>query len=269
MTVKIGVVGCDGRMGRMIVKAATAADGAEIAAGCDRPDSADLGRDVGELAGIGPIGVPLGDAAAAVFAAADVVIDFTVPGALAEHARLARDTGTALLVGTTGLQAAETAALDAAAERAAVLWAPNMSLGVNLLLTLVERAAAALGPDYDIEVLEMHHRHKADAPSGTALALGRAAAAGRGVDLSGTAVYAREGQTGPRRPGAIGFATLRGGDVAGDHAVIFAGPGERLELGHRASSREVFAQGAIKAALWLHDRPPGLYAMADVLGLSS
>ena len=191
-----------------------------------------------------------------------------MPAATKAHAGLAGESGTALVVGTTGLDANTQAAVEAAAKSAPLVQAPNMSLGVNLLMALVEQAAAKLGPEaYDIEIVEMHHRHKVDAPSGTALGLGEAAAKGRGVDLSDARVSVRDGHTGPREEGTIGFATLRGGDVAGDHTVIFAAEGERLELGHRASNRGVFAQGALRAALWAAGKQPGLYSMKDVLGL--
>ena len=199
------------------------------------------------------------------FRVSDVVVDFSAPEASARHAKLAAATGKALVVGTTGLDARQMEILKTAAKKAPILCAPNMSVGVNILLRLVREAAAQLGEDYDIEILEMHHRHKADAPSGTALALGRAAAEGRGVDLAKKSARARDGVTGPRKAGAIGFAVLRGGDEVGFHRVLFAGPGEVLELSHRATSRRVFARGALRAALWLAKRKPGLYAMADVL----
>jgi 4-hydroxy-tetrahydrodipicolinate reductase len=196
-----------------------------------------------------------------------VIIDFTTPAASVAHAELAARARVAHVIGTTGLDETQMAAIGHAAAKAPIVQAPNMSLGVNVLLALVERAASVLDADYDIEIVEMHHRHKVDAPSGTALALGRAAATGRTVDLTAVAQKVRDGITGPRRRGDIGFAALRGGDVPGDHSVIFAGEGERIELTHKASSREVFARGAVKAARWAHGKPPGLYAMTDVLGL--
>ena len=202
------------------------------------------------------------------FAAADVVIDFTVPAATATHAAMAAQAGTAMVIGTTGLSAEQQAAVDAAAAKVPVVQAGNMSLGVNLLVGLAKQAAAILGPDYDIEVVEMHHKHKIDAPSGTALMLGKAAAEGRGIDHDASAVMSREGHTGPRPDGTIGYATLRGGDVVGDHTVIFAGPAERIELTHRAGGRDIFARGAVRAALWCEGKAPGLYSMRDVLGLS-
>jgi 4-hydroxy-tetrahydrodipicolinate reductase len=264
---KIGIVGCAGRMGRMLLGAVQATEGCEIAGGTEAPGAEAVGRDVGELIGLAPLGLAVGADPVELFAKADAVIDFTAPAATVAHAELAAQAKVAHVIGTTGLDAAQEKAIERAALHTAVVKAANMSLGVNLLLALVERVAATLTADYDIEVLEMHHRHKVDAPSGTALALGRAAAVGRGVDLDAVAQRVRDGMTGERRRGDIGFATLRGGDVAGEHAVIFAGEGERLELAHKASSREVFARGAVQAALWTRDRGPGLYAMRDVLGL--
>lgn len=264
----IGIVGCAGRMGRMVAQAVDATEGCALAGGIEPPGAAAVGQDLGELAGIGAKGLPVGDDAAALFAAADVVIDFTTPQALLVHAGLAGKTKTGYVVGTTGLGVEHEATLNAAAAKTAVVQSANMSLGVNLMLVLVEQVSAALGPDFDIEILEMHHRHKVDAPSGTALALGRSAAAGRGVALEAVAQKVRDGVTGPRRVGDIGFATLRGGDVAGEHSVIFAGEGERLELTHKAGTREIFARGAVRAALWCRDRPPGRYTMRDVLGLA-
>jgi len=263
---RFGVVGCGGRMGRALVAELIGAGG-RVAAGSEVAGSPHLGKDLGELAGVAPLGIKASGDPAAVFAASDVVLDFTLPAASTVHAKLAAETGRALLLGTTGLDEAQGAAVRAAAKRAPVLWAANFSLGVNLLLSLVEDAARRLGEDYDIEVLEMHHRHKVDAPSGTALVLGEAAARGRGIDLKARSQRVRDGHTGPRKPGDIGFATLRGGDVAGEHSVIFAAAGERLELTHRATTRLVFARGAVHAAKWLAGKGPGLYDMKDVLDL--
>jgi 4-hydroxy-tetrahydrodipicolinate reductase len=263
----IGILGCGGRMGRLLLAGALDMPGARLAGGSERPGSDAVGVDLGVLAGRPAVGMAATDDPKALFAASDVVIDFTLPQATAHNAQLAAESGTRLVVGTTGLQEEHLAELERAAQAVAVMRAPNMSLGINLLMELVRQAAAKLDESYDIEIVEMHHRHKVDAPSGTALALGEAAAAGRNVDLESAGVRVRDGHTGPRPEGSIGFATLRGGDVAGDHTVIFAAAGERLELGHRASSRQVFVQGALKAALWLHGKPPGLYAMRDVLGL--
>ena len=265
---KIGVLGCAGRMGRMLVREISETAGCELAGGTEKPGSEFVGQDVAALAGLDPAGSTVSDVAASLFAAADAVVDFTVPATAADHARLASEHGVALVIGTTGLKAEHHEALRRAAARVAVVEAANTSVCVTLMLGLTQQVAGILGTDYDIEISEMHHRHKVDAPSGTALALGRAAAAGRGVDLDDVAQRVRDGETGPRRPGDIGFATLRGGDVVGTHTVIFAGEGECIELTHRTFSRAVFARGAVRAALWTTDKPPGLYSMGDVLGLS-
>ncbi len=265
---KIGVVGCAGRMGRMLVREVHETAESAVAGGTEVPGAEALGDDIGVLAGIGPLGLAVGSDARALFAAADAVLEFTSPEATVAHAALAAETGCVHVVGTTGLTAEHEAALGDAAARTAIVWAPNMSLAVNLLIGLTEQVAAALDDDYDIEIAEIHHRYKADAPSGTALALGRAAAKGRGVDLDAAAVRGRDGVGGPRRRGDIGFAALRGGDVAGEHTVIFAADGERIELVHRATDRRIFARGAVRAALWARDKPPGLYGMGDVLGFT-
>ena len=264
---RIGIVGCGGRMGRMLLAAVLETEGCTVSGGTERPGSDAIGRDLGELVGRGTLDCMVEDDPKRLFEASDAVIDFTSPAASLLHASLAAETRTALVVGTTGLGAEEEGRLRDAADRAPIVYAPNYSVGVNLLLALTERAAAILGDDYDIEILEMHHRHKVDAPSGTALGLGRAAAAGRKMALDSVWRKSRDGHTGARPKGEIGFATLRGGDVVGDHNVIFAAEGERLELGHKASSRAVFAKGAVRAALWTHGKGPGLYAMRDVLGL--
>lgn len=258
---KIGIVGCGGRMGQMLVKAVEAAQGAVLAGGTERPGSSLIGT------AIGTRGAPVHDNAGALFAAADAVIDFTAPAATVAHAALAAETGTVLVVGTTGLSKEDEAVLAETAKKVAVVYAPNFSVGVNLLMALTERAAAILGDDYDIEIVEMHHRRKVDAPSGTALGLGRAAAKGRAVELEQVWCKSRDGHTGARRQGEIGFATLRGGDVVGDHTVMFAAEEERVELTHKASTRAVFAKGAVRAALWAQGQKPGLYSMRDVLGL--
>jgi len=264
---KIGIVGAGGRMGRTLVQEVKEASGCRLAAAIEHPESADLGKDAGTLAGLGALDVAVGADPQALFAASDAVIEFSSPEATVAHAAMAAEAGTAHVIGTTGLDADQEAKLRESAERVPIVWAPNMSVGVNLVLAMVRRVASVLDDSFDIEVLEMHHRHKVDAPSGTALALGRAAAAGRGVNLETVARRARDGIVGGRPTGEIGFATLRGGDVVGDHTVIFAGPGERIELGHKASSRRIFARGAVRAALWAAGRAPGLYGMADVLGL--
>ncbi len=264
----IGIVGCAGRMGRMLISTVLETGGASLAGGTERPGSDAVGKDLGVLAGADDVGVAVGDDTRALFEASDVVIDFTVAATTRDHVTLAAKTGTALVIGTTGLSDEDHAAIDTAAKSICIVQAGNMSVGVNLLLGLVEQAAAALGDDYDIEVLEMHHRHKVDAPSGTALMLGEAAAAGRKVDLKDKAQRVRDGHTGARKAGDIGFATLRGGGVVGEHSVIFASEKDRIEITHKAADRALFATGAVRAALWCGGRAPGRYTMRDVLGLA-
>jgi 4-hydroxy-tetrahydrodipicolinate reductase len=264
---KIGIVGCAGRMGRMLMNAVLEAEGCRLAGGTERPGAATAGVDLGVLLGRGPLDLSVGDDTRALFAASDAIIDFTAPAATVAHAALAAELGKILVVGTTGLSNEAEAKLAEAATKAPIVYAPNFSVGVNLLMALTERTAAILGDDYDIEIVEMHHRHKVDAPSGTALGLGRSAAKGRGVALDSVWCKARDGHTGARPKGEIGFATLRGGDVVGDHTVMFAADGERVELTHKASSRAVFAKGAVRAAQWAGQAKPGLYSMRDVLGL--
>jgi len=265
---RLVVVGAGGRMGRTLVQAVNQVDGARVCAAIERPETGLIGQDAGDVAGVGELGVPITDDPLTAFAAADGVLDFTVPAASLQFADLAAQARIVHVIGTTGWAEGEDAPLSAAARHARIVKSGNMSLGVNLLANLVKKAAAALQEDFDIEVVEMHHRHKVDAPSGTALLLGEAAAEGRGINLSNHSVRSRDGITGARRPGDIGFATLRGGSVIGEHSVIFAGEGERIELGHRSEDRLLFARGAVKAALWAWDKKPGLYSMADVLGLS-
>ena len=264
---KVGIVGCAGRMGRMLVAEILAGDGVTLIGGTEHGESAFLGQDIGGLAGLDEAGIVVGSDTDALFSKADVVIDFTLPQATIGHTQGAIKHGTALVIGTTGLGNEEQAAVAKASKNVAVIQAANFSVGVNLLLALTSQVAGVLGNDYDIEVLEMHHRHKVDAPSGTALALGQAAADGRGVDLEAVSKRVRDGHTGARSPGNIGFATLRGGDVVGDHSLIFAADGERLELTHKASSRTVFARGAVRSAKWCENKAPGLYSMRDVIGL--
>ena len=266
-TLRIGLVGAAGRMGATLVREIVGRPGVRLSGATERPGAEALGRDVGSLAGLEPLGLAITSDAAALFATSDVVIDFTAPAATLAHAALAAEHGVPLVIGTTGLDAAHERQLAEHARRVAMVLSGNMSLGVNLLVALTAKVAATLGPDFDIEIVEMHHRHKVDAPSGTALMLGRAAAAGRGVSLDEVADRGRDGITGARTPGAIGFAALRGGDVVGEHTVLFAADGERIELTHKATDRRLFARGAVTAALWTRTRPPGLYAMADVLGL--
>ena len=265
---KIAVLGCAGRMGRAVMAEVLAADGLTLCGGLESSGHGALGQDLGGLAGAEPIGVAASDDEQLI-AAADVAIEFSTPEVSVRHAGISAAHGTAHVIGTTGLSTDQAAQLGQAAARTPVVWAPNMSLGVNLLLGLTEQVARALGPDaFDIEIVEIHHRHKVDAPSGTALALGEAAARGRGMALEQAAVRGRDGLTGARRAGTIGFAALRGGDAVGDHSVIFAGTGERIELVHRASDRRIYARGAVHAARWAHGQVPGLYGMADVLGLT-
>jgi 4-hydroxy-tetrahydrodipicolinate reductase len=252
----------------MLIQTLADADGARLSAAIERDGSASVGQDAGLLAGREPAGIVIGADAAAALASVHAAIEFSTAAATTRNAALAADSGVAYVVGTTGLAAADEEALRDAARRIPIVYAANFSVGMTLLADLVERAAARLEADFDIEIVEMHHRHKIDAPSGSALMLGRAAAAGRGVALGDVAVRGRDGVTGARAAGAIGFAALRGGDVAGDHTVIFAGSEERLELTHRAGGRGVFARGAVRAALWAVGRKPGLYSMRDVLGLN-
>ncbi len=266
MTVKLAIAGAAGRMGRELARIVHGTEGCTLAGGLEVKGSSAVGADYGELIGVGKLGVAIGDDPAAVIKAVDGIIDFTVPKATLSL--LAHTRGKIHVIGTTGIDAAGDAEIAAAAKAATIVKTGNFSLGVNLLAALVKRAAATLGTDFDIEVLEMHHRMKIDAPSGTALLLGKAAADGREINLKDKSVRVRDGHTGARNAGDIGFATLRGGTVVGDHTVIFAGNGERLELRHVAESRELFARGAVKAALWAGGKTPGLYSMMDVLGLN-
>jgi 4-hydroxy-tetrahydrodipicolinate reductase len=266
---RLVVPGAAGRMGRMLIRTIDGMPGVAVTAALERAGSDAIGRDAGTLAGLPPLGLPVSDDALKAVVDADGILDFTAPAATVEFAALAAQARIVHVIGTTGLSADDIRKIDAAARHAVVVRSGNMSLGVNLLAALVERAAASLGPDWDIEILEMHHRMKVDAPSGTALLLGESAASGRKTALAERSVRSRDGHTGARREGDIGFATLRGGSVVGDHSVIFAGTSERLEFTHRAEDRAIFARGAIRAALWGHGRKPGHYAMADVLGLNA
>jgi 4-hydroxy-tetrahydrodipicolinate reductase len=264
---RLVIAGASGRMGRTLIAAIGATKGVALAGAVEAADSAVIGRDAGELAGLGPNGVKVVSDVAPLLKAADGLIEFTTPAATLALLELTAPAGIVHVIGTTGHSARDEATIAMAAGRAPIVKSGNMSLGVNLLAALVKRVAQTLGDDYDVEILEMHHNKKVDAPSGTALMLGGAAAAGRGVDIAAHSVHAREGITGARRPGDIGFASLRGGTVVGDHSVIFAGPAERIELVHRAEDRMIFAHGALHAALWARGKSPGLYSMADVLGL--
>ena len=263
----IVVVGAGGRMGRMLVAEIAATEGCTLSGATDAPGSALIGQDPGLVAGSGATGLEIVEDPAPVIASADAVIDFTAPAATVEHARLCAQAGAALIAGTTGMDHSQEEAFYLAARHVPVVYAANYSVGITLLANLVEKAAATLREDYDIEVLEMHHRHKVDAPSGTALALGKAAARGRKADHDAVKQAVRDGHTGARPAGEIGYATLRGGDVVGEHEVIFAAEGERLILGHKASARRVFAAGAVRAALWTRGKHPAVYDMNDVLGL--
>ncbi|MDX2155983.1 MAG: 4-hydroxy-tetrahydrodipicolinate reductase [Hyphomicrobiaceae bacterium] len=264
---KLAVMGAAGRMGRELVRTIHATSGCIVAAAVESPGSPAIGADVGVLAGVGELGVKVtGDALEAV-AKVEGVLDFTVPKASVEFVGLSANARIVHVMGTTGHNEAEEAAIRAAARHATIVKAGNMSLGVNLLAALTRKVAQALDDDFDIEVLEMHHKHKIDAPSGTALMLGQAAADGRGIALKDRSVRSRDGHTGARQRGDIGFATLRGGNVVGEHSVIFAADGERIVLSHIATDRGIFARGAVKAALWGRGKGPGLFAMVDVLGL--
>jgi 4-hydroxy-tetrahydrodipicolinate reductase len=265
---RLVVVGAAGRMGQVLVRTIASIDGVTLSGAIEREGAPALGRDAGSVAGLEPLGVPVTDDPLPVFAKADGVLDFTTPAATIAFAEIAAQARIVHVIGTTGIDAADEAKIKAAGRHAVVIKSGNMSLGVNLLAGLVRRAAQALDEDFDIEIVEMHHRMKVDAPSGTALLLGEAAAEGRGIALGERSERGRDGVTGARRRGDIGFASLRGGTVVGEHAVVFAGAHERLELAHKAEDRSIFARGAVKAALWGRGRKPGLYSMADVLGLA-
>jgi 4-hydroxy-tetrahydrodipicolinate reductase len=264
---KITVCGASGRMGRNIIPLVASDPGLRLAGALAAPGDPALGADAGLVAGGAPLGVAITDDLAAALADAGVAIDFTLPAASLAVAQACRERGCGLVIGTTGHGPDQLEELRSVARDIPLVMAPNMSLGVNLLFRLAEIAARALGPDYDAEIFEAHHRHKVDAPSGTALGLGRAVAQGRGVSLDEAAVWERHGATGPRPAGAIGFSVVRGGEIVGDHRLIFAGPGEQLEIAHHAQDRSGFARGAVAAARWVAGRPAGLYSMFDVLGL--
>jgi 4-hydroxy-tetrahydrodipicolinate reductase len=267
MSIRIGVTGAAGRMGRTLIEAVNATAGLQLGAALERPESSLLGADAGELAGLGKLGVTLVGDINEVIADFDVLIDFTVPQATLENLQACTAAQRSMIIGTTGFSPEQQAQIDAAADSIALCQASNFSTGVNLCFKLLEMAAAVVGEDSDIEIYEAHHRHKIDAPSGTALSMGQVVADTLGRDLSQVAVYGREGQTGARKPDTIGFATVRAGDIVGDHTVTFAADGERVEITHKASSRMSFARGALRAAGWLAGKPAGLYDMQDVLGL--
>lgn len=264
---RLAIAGAGGRMGRTLTRIIHEANDCEVAGGLEPAGSPHLGKDMGSLAGVGDIGITITDNVFELALSIDGIIDFTVPAATVALSEITAQARIVHVIGTTGFSKQDEAAISAAARHARIVKSGNMSLGVNLLASLVKQVAGALDEDFDIEVSEMHHRHKIDAPSGTALLLGQAAADGRDVNLDDRAVKSRVGHTGARVDGDIGFATLRGGSVVGDHSVIFAGPDEQIILSHKAQSRDIFANGAVKAALWAQNSKPGLYSMTDVLGI--
>ena len=261
------VAGAGGRMGRALIRAIDATEGAVLAGALEAPGSELLGKDSGVLAGLPANGLLVSGDLWSMSGKADGILDFTVPAATIANVAIAAQRGIVHVIGTTGLSVSDDAVIRSVTKQAIVVQSGNMSLGVNLLAALVKRVARSLDDDFDIEIVEMHHRQKIDAPSGTAYMLGRAAAQGRKVDLAERSVRSRDGHTGARNPGDIGFATIRGGTATGDHTVIFAGPYERIELAHKSEDRMIFAHGALKAAMWARGKAPGFYTMADVLGL--
>ena len=263
------VAGAGGRMGRTLIRAIAETPGCVLSGALEAPGSELLGQDSGLLAGLPGNGIELSADLWALSKNADGILDFTVPAATIANVAIAAQRGIVHVIGTTGLSASDNAVIKSVTSQAIVVQSGNMSLGVNLLAALVKQVAKSLDEDFDIEILEMHHRQKIDAPSGTAYLLGQAAADGRGVNLDQRSVRARDGHTGPRIPGDIGFATLRGGTATGDHTVIFAGPYERIELAHKSEDRMIFARGALKAAMWAQGKKPGFYTMADVLGIGT
>jgi len=264
--VRVAVAGAGGRMGRALLDAATSTDGVRLTGALDVAGSPCAGRDAGELCAAAQ-GLVVATDVSGALRGCDVLVDFTRPEGTLGHLRACREARRALVIGTTGFAPAGLDEIRAAAKEIAIVMAPNMSIGVNVMLRLVETAARALGPEYDTEVFEIHHKMKVDAPSGTALKLGEVAAKARGASVEKDGVFARHGNTGERKGGTIGFSVARGGDIVGDHTVYFAGTGERIEITHRASSRATYAQGAMRAAKFLAGKPAGLYDMADVLGL--
>jgi 4-hydroxy-tetrahydrodipicolinate reductase len=263
---RIAVVGAHGRMGRMLIEATLKDESATLAAAFDRPGSPAIGKTAGELVGL-PSEIVVSDDFAGQIGRADCLIDFTRPEGTLEHLRLCREQGVGMIIGTTGFDAEGKAAIGAAAKDIPIVFAPNMAVGVNVVFKLLDMAARILNEGYDIEIVEAHHKHKIDAPSGTALRMGEVVASALGRDLKACAVYGREGVTGERDPSTIGFATVRGGDIVGDHNVMFCGIGERVEIAHRAGSRMPYALGSLRAARFLAGKKSGLYDMQDVLGL--
>lgn len=267
--VRIALVGVSGRMGLCLIKAAAMADAAELTVAVSRAESLAVGKDAGELAGISTLGLPVGTDLAAVVDQFDVLIDFTRPDSSMDYIEICRQAGKAVVIGTTGYNDLQKSAIAEAAKSIPIVLAPNFSVGVNLSLKLLEMAAKVMGDYTDIEIIEAHHRHKVDAPSGTALRMGEVVAATLGRDLKDCAIYGREGETGARDRKTIGFSTIRAGDIVGEHTVMFADEGERVEITHKATSRMTFANGAVRAATWLHGKAAGLYDMQDVLGLKN
>lgn len=267
MTVRIAITGCAGRMGKTLIEAVELSETAAVSAGIERPESSLLGADAGELAGVGKLSVNIvGDIKDAIDDF-DVLIDFTAPAATVANAQVCAAAGKKMVIGTTGCDDAQLAAINVAAEKTAICMASNFSTGVNATFKLLNIAAQILGHDYDVEVVEGHHRHKVDSPSGTALSMGEAVADGLGQNLSDVAVHGREGQVGARTKDEIGFHAVRGGDIVGDHTVMFLADGERVEISHKASSRMSFARGAVRAASWIAEQDSGMFDMQDVLGL--
>jgi 4-hydroxy-tetrahydrodipicolinate reductase len=266
--IRLVVAGASGRMGQTLIRMIAETPGVTLSGAIERAGSPALGQDAGRLAGLEPNGILITDDPLSLLTTSEGIIDFTTPAATVEHAALAAQMRIVHVIGTTGLSKEDMARLKAASRHAVIIQSGNMSLGVNLLAAVVKRVAQSLDADFDIEILEMHHNRKVDAPSGTALMLGKAAAEGRGIDLDDNADRVRDGHPGARQKGHIGFAALRGGTVIGDHTVIFAGEGERIEFSHKGESRAIYAKGALKAAIWGHGKKPGLYGMTDVLGLS-
>ena len=264
---RVAVVGAGGRMGKTLVEAVGGVEGMRLGAATERPESSLIGVDAGELAGVGRLGVPISGSLEEVADDFDVVIDFTAPAATMEHLRLCRARGKRMVIGTTGLDEKQKSALTEASSEIGIVFAPNMSVGVNLCFKLLDLAARVMGDGVDIEIIEAHHRHKVDAPSGTALRMGEVVAEALDRDLKSCAVYGREGVTGERERKTIGFETIRAGDIVGEHTVMFAATGERVEITHKASSRMTFANGAARAAGWIMQRETGIFDMQDVLGL--
>ncbi|MEZ9680877.1 4-hydroxy-tetrahydrodipicolinate reductase [Vibrio splendidus] len=266
--VRIAIAGAAGRMGRNLVKAAHQNSEASVGAGSERPESSLVGVDVGELCGEGRFDVALVDDLSKAIEEFDVIVDFTAPVSTLANIELCKHHGKKLIIGTTGFSEEEKQVIDAASKEMAIVMAPNYSVGVNLVFKLLEKAAKVMGDYCDVEIVEAHHRHKVDAPSGTAIGMGEAIAGAMGNDLNDVAVWSREGITGERTKDEIGFATIRAGDIIGEHTAMFADIGERVEITHKATDRMTFANGAIKAAVWLNDKPAGFYTMTDVLGLN-